>query len=51
MAKSIVSSPKVKTVPGAPYSPGTRAGNLVFVAGMLALDAGGQMVGRGDIAA
>jgi len=51
MAKSIVSSPKVKTVPGAPYSPGTRAGNLVFVAGMLALDGNGQMVGRGDVGA
>ena len=51
MAKSIISSPKIATVPGAPYSPGTKAGNLVFVAGMLALDASGQIVGRGDIAA
>ena|SRR5437868_1631110 len=51
MAKSIISSPKIATVPGAPYSPGTKAGNLVFVAGMLALDADGQIVGRGDITA
>ena len=39
MPKSILSSPKIATVSGAPYSPGTKAGNLVFVAGMLALDA------------
>jgi aminoacrylate peracid reductase len=51
MAKSIITSPKIATVPGAPYSPGTKAGNLVFVAGMLALDANGQIVGRGDIGA
>jgi aminoacrylate peracid reductase len=51
MSKSIISSPKIATVPGAPYSPGTKAGNMVFVAGMLALDDGGQIVGRGDIAA
>jgi len=50
MPKSIISSPKIATVPGAPYSPGTKAGNMVFVAGMLALDAGGQIVGRGHIA-
>ena len=51
MPKSILSSPKIATVPGAPYSPGTKAGNMVFVAGMLALDGSGQIVGRGDIAA
>jgi aminoacrylate peracid reductase len=49
MAKSIISSPKIATVPGAPYSPGTKSGNLVFVAGMLALNEKGEMVGRGDI--
>lgn len=51
MPKLILSSPKIATVPGAPYSPGTKAGNLVFVAGMLALDSNGQIVGRSDIAA
>ncbi len=51
MPKSIVTSQKVATVRGAPYSSGTKAGNLVFVAGMLALDGNGQMVGRGDVAA
>jgi len=51
MAKEIVTSPKVANVPRAPYSPGTKAGNMVFVAGMLALDAGGQIVGKGDAGA
>ena len=51
MSKSILTSPKVATVRGAPYSPGTRAGNLVFVSGMVALDGNGQLVGRGDAGA
>ena len=37
--------------PLAPYSPGSRAGNAVYVSGMLALDAEGKLVGPGDVRA
>ncbi|MDO9024051.1 pyrimidine utilization protein C [Zwartia sp.] len=35
--------------PLAPYSPGVRAGNQVYVSGMLAIDKDGKSVGIGDI--
>ncbi|MGE0253289.1 MAG: pyrimidine utilization protein C [Alphaproteobacteria bacterium] len=34
--------------PLAPYSPGVRAGNVVYVSGTLAMDAQGKVVGEGD---
>lgn len=34
--------------PLAPYSPGVRAGNTVYVSGTLAMDASGKVVGEGD---
>ena len=37
--------------PLAPYSPGVRAGNQVYVSGMLAIDKDGKSVGIGDITA
>jgi aminoacrylate peracid reductase len=43
--------PKGSPPPLAPYSPGTKAGNAVYVSGMLALDSDGKMVGEGDIKA
>lgn len=48
MSKQII-TPKGSAPPLAPYSPGTKAGNTVYVSGMLALDANGQVVGPGDI--
>jgi reactive intermediate/imine deaminase len=51
MAKIVISSDKVARVPGAPYSACTKSGNLVFVSGMVALNAKGELVGRGDIVA
>jgi reactive intermediate/imine deaminase len=51
MGKTIITSDKVAKVPGAPYSAGTKAGNLVFVSGMLALNAKGELVGPRDITA
>ncbi|MHB1133455.1 MAG: RidA family protein [Chloroflexota bacterium] len=45
-----VTSPKIQT-PKSPFSPATRAGNLLFISGQVALDAEGRLVGRGDIAA
>lgn len=37
--------------PLAPYSPGVRAGNNIYVSGMLAIDQDGKSVGIGDITA
>ena len=48
MPKSVV-IPNNSPPPLAPYSPGTKADGVVYVSGMLALDAQGQVVGRGDV--
>jgi aminoacrylate peracid reductase len=37
--------------PLAPYSPGVRAGNTIYVSGVLPLDATGALVGAGDAGA
>ena len=50
MPKSVV-IPNNSPPPLAPYSPGTKADGVVYVSGMLALDAQGQVVGRGDVRA
>ena len=44
--KTIV--PEGSAPPLAPYSPGARAGNAVYVSGVVALDAEGNLVGAGD---
>lgn len=36
--------------PFAPYSPGVRVGNTIYVSGMLAMDKDGRSVGIGDVA-
>ena len=41
--------PNGATPPLAPYSPGMKIGNMVFVSGTIPNDAEGQVVGRGDI--
>jgi aminoacrylate peracid reductase len=43
--------PKGSPPPLAPYSPGAKAGNAVYVSGTLALDSEGKLVGAGDIKA
>ena len=43
--------PKGSAPPLAPYSPGTKAGNAVYVSGTLALDSAGNVVGKGDVKA
>ncbi|HUA57076.1 MAG TPA: pyrimidine utilization protein C [Candidatus Sulfotelmatobacter sp.] len=43
--------PKGSAPPLAPYSPGVRAGNTVYVSGVLALDTAGKLVGAGDVKA
>jgi aminoacrylate peracid reductase len=43
--------PKGSAPPLAPYSPGTKAGNAVYVSGTLALDKDGKLVGPGDVKA
>ena len=37
--------------PLAPYSPGAKAGNIVYVSGTLAMDSAGKTVGVGDVRA
>tara|TARA_B100001123_G_scaffold449575_2_gene615479 strand:- start:1017 stop:1397 length:381 start_codon:yes stop_codon:yes gene_type:complete len=41
--------PKGAAPPLAPYSPGTRAGDIVYTAGTVPIDADGNVVGVGDI--
>ena len=43
--------PKGSPPPLAPYSPGAKANNIVYVSGTLALDAQGKVVGVGDVKA
>ena len=43
--------PKGSAPPLAPYSPGTKSGNAVYVSGTLALDGSGNLVGKGDFKA
>jgi aminoacrylate peracid reductase len=43
--------PKGSPPPVAPYSPGMKAGNTIYVSGTLALNAKGELVGEGDVAA
>lgn len=40
--------PKGSAPPLAPYSPGARAGNVLYVSGTLAIDKDGKTVGAGD---
>ena len=40
--------PKGSPPPQAPYSPGAKAGNTVYVSGTLAIDKDGKTVGVGD---
>jgi len=43
--------PKGAAPPLAPYSPGAKAGNVVYVSGTLAIDKEGKTVGVGDVKA
>jgi aminoacrylate peracid reductase len=43
--------PKNSAPPLAPYSPGNKADNIIYVSGTLALDSNGQVVGKGDVKA
>ncbi len=42
--------PKGSPPPLVPYSPGMKVGNAVYVAGTLALNVKGELVGKGDVA-
>lgn len=50
MPKQVI-IPKNSAPPLAPYSPGTRSGNAVYVSGMRAIDSAGSSVGQGDVSA
>src|ERR1700741_5094089 len=41
--------PQGSAPPLAPYSPGTKAGGVVYVSGMLAMDTNGKTIGVGDV--
>ena len=43
--------PEGSPPPLAPYSPGAKAGNVIYVSGTLAMDATGKTVGVGDMRA
>ena len=43
--------PKGSAPPLAPYSPGAKAGKIVYVSGTLAIDKDGKTVGAGDVRA
>jgi aminoacrylate peracid reductase len=43
--------PRDSPPPLAPYSPGVKAGNVVYVSGVLPLDREGKLVGQGDVTA
>jgi len=43
--------PKGSAPPLAPYSPGAKAGNTIYVSGTLAIDKDGKTVGVGDVKA
>ena len=43
--------PEGSPPPLAPYSPGAKAGNIVYVSGTLAMDSAGKTVGVGDVRA
>jgi aminoacrylate peracid reductase len=43
--------PKGSAPPLAPYSPGAKAANVVYVSGTLAIDKDGKTVGSGDVKA
>jgi reactive intermediate/imine deaminase len=50
MHKEVISAPKV-AVRTAPFAMATKAGPMLFVAGIVAFDASGNLVGVGDIKA
>ena len=50
MSKKVV-IPANSPRPIAPYSPGVRAGNVIYVSGCVPLDSAGSTVGIGDIRA
>jgi aminoacrylate peracid reductase len=43
--------PRNSAPPLAPYSPGIRADNILYVSGTLALDSNGNVVGKADVKA
>jgi len=47
MAKEIIIPKKLRT-PSSPFSWGIKAGDFVFLSGMVAIDSSGNLVGKGD---
>ncbi len=51
VTKERIISPKVKEPPPKTWSQALKVGNLLFISGQVAVNADGQLVGRGDITA
>ena len=51
MAREIIQPVSVHSTAGVGYSHVAKAGDTVYIAGQIALDAGGNLVGKGDIEA
>jgi enamine deaminase RidA (YjgF/YER057c/UK114 family) len=51
MARKIIKLESVHSTEGVGYSHAAKAGNTVYIAGQIALDADGNLVGKGDIEA
>ena len=51
MAREIIHPASVHSTAGGGYSHVAKAGDTVYIAGQVALDAGGTLVGKGDIEA
>ena len=51
MAREIIQPESVHSTAGVGYSHVAKAGNTVYIAGQIALDAEGNLVGKGDIEA
>ena len=48
MGKTTIKSEKLKT-PAGPFSWGIKAGNFIFLSGMIGIDAKGELIGKDDI--
>ena len=51
MAREIIQPASVHSTAGVGYSHVAKAGDTVYIAGQIALDAGGNLLGKGDVEA
>ena len=51
MAREIIQPVNIHSTAGVGYSHVVKASDIVYIAGQIALDAGGNLVGKGDVEA